>query len=483
MRKTIEKTINKGLKTAKKGIDTGKDVLTYPLQYPKKLTNLFIPTKQHTTPLKRSMSGYETENFILKNDGSLDHSGKIFKLAEKKGLAVKKEAAKSMVEVICMPHKRLSSTSIDLINNLLQLTELTEKNNGHIYPFSTYPGINKPVIQKNEWYKTQEKIFGYDKYMTAGLCCGFHQHYALPRGMFDPKTKFINYKLKSKIKKTLIDSYNLLNAVDPIFTTLLQSSPYDNCKYLAKDSRMLLYRGGKKLTYMKGKYAHHQLLGGLSPYKQTLQDLISTIKRRKTKWDSLLRKQGLDPKKHCKCGSELDFTWNPVKINAHGTLEYRGPDMNLLSILFGMSTMMKFALREIQQNFLIVVPMDIEMKEAFTVENNMVFIPPHTIVRNELQVASAYEGFKNKDLKIYINRFYNFVKSNVLERYRPLLKPIKQMIDNETSISDKIVAKTKRAGYKNKITQSYAKELSLFYSKQFIKDLEQCQTVLSKIGD
>lgn len=356
-----------------------------------RLTEFFIPKKRNKQPLKRSMSGYETEMFVLKNDGSIDHSDKLLPLAKKQGLSVTPECAQAMIEVLCLPHKKLSSTSLNLIDNLIQLNDLAKKNDLHLYPFATYPGTNKPKFRKKEWYQIKQKIFG-KAFTNAGLCCGYHQHYALPRGMYNPKTQFLNYRVNSRVKRTLIDSYNFLNAIDPIITTLLQSSPFVNNQNLAKDSRVVIYRGGQKLDYMDGLYAKQQFFGALSPYKQTLGDLISTLKRKHQKWQKLMVDHGFGSTKFAKSQNILHFSWNPVKVNPKGTLEYRGGDMNYLSNVFGVATMIKFALREIQRNFKLIIPMDIELKEAFRVEENLVFIPPQTTVRKELQKFSAYEG-------------------------------------------------------------------------------------------
>ncbi len=450
-------------------------------EHVKKLTRLFIPTKDHDKPLKRSLSGYETENFILNNDGSIDHSDPLLKKAQKQKLNVQAECAKSMIEVICFPYRKLSSTSKEIVNSHIKLTEIAEKNNKHIYPFATYFGINKPSFRQGGWYTVKEKVLGKERFTNAGLCCGFHQHYTLPRGMFDHKTKMLHYKLNSKVKKTMLDGYNFIIAMDPILTTLLQASPFVNCKHLAKDSRTVLYRGGKKLNYMKGLYGARQLFGGLPPYKQTLGDLLSTLNKKHAKWISLLKRAGYGKTELAKSSNILDYAWNPVKINKHGTIEYRGGDMNFLSQIFGVSTMMKYSLRKIYQDFMLVVPMDIDVKEAFKIENNMIFIPPHTIVRNEFQKHSAYEGFKNKELTIYINRFYKFIKSNTPKKYHKLLEPIKKTIEEKRTISDKILAKARRAGYKDKITQEYAKELALFYSEKNIKDLHKTKAILEKI--
>jgi len=445
----------------------------------KKLTEFFIPKKRHKIPLKRSMSGYETEMFILKNDGSIDHSDVL--LPKAKGLSVVPECAKSMIEVLCLPHKRLSSTSLSLVNNLIDLNELARANQRYLYPFATYPGVNGPVFRDKQWYAIKRQVLGKERFEYAGKCCGYHQHYALPRGMYNPKTKFLNYKTRSKVKRTLIDSYNLLNAIDPVITVLLQSSPFIDGRHLAKDSRTVVYRGGQKLNFMEGLYGAHQFFGGLSPYKQTLSDLISTLKRKHEKWRKMLRDNGFGQTKFAKSENILHFSWNPVKVNPKGTLEYRGGDMNYMSNIFGVATMIKFALREIQRNFMLVVPMDIEMKEAFKVEGNLVFIPPQTVVRKEMQKLSAYEGLANKKIKIYTEQFFKFVKGITQKDYLPLLKPLKRMIRTRTTVSEEILKKARKKGYTEKIPESFAKEISVFYAEKFSRDLYKTKELLEKV--
>jgi len=447
----------------------------------KSLTRLFIPKKGHKKPLKRSMSGYETEFFILKNDGSIDNSDVLLPKGRTRNLSVVQECAKSMIEVLCLPHRKLSSTSLNLIENQIALYELARKNERYLYPFSTYPGINKPVFRKKKWYSIKRKILGEERFKYAGKCCGYHQHYAMPRGMYNPKKKFLHYKVRSKVKRTLIDSYNFLNAVDPVMTVLLQSSPFIDGKYLAKDSRMVVYRGGQKLDFMDGLYGAHQFFGGLSPYKQTLRDMISTLKRKHEKWRKLLIENGFGHTKFAQSENILHFSWNPVKVNPKGTLEYRGGDINYMSNVFAAATMIKFALRKIQRDFMLVVPMDMEMKEAFKVEGNLIFIPPHTVVRKELQKLSAYKGLADKKMRTYTEQFFKFIKGVTHEKYLPLLKPIKKTIESRETMSDKIIKKARRKGYNGNIPKEFAREMSVFYAEEMGRDLYKTRDLLNKI--
>lgn len=442
-----------------------------------RLTHIFLPSKAAKQPLKRSLTGYETENFIIDHEGKLDSSDSLIKAAG--SLDVEKEAAKSMIETVSLPSKRLQTSSQNLVRNLLRLDELAEKEERYLYPFGTYFWKNDPVFRRKRWYTIQAKLLGEERWKNAGMCCGFHQHYTLPRGVFDHKARFIQKK-RSKINKPFIDSYNFLTALDPILTTIAQSSPYVDGKHLAKDSRLLMYRGGKFLGYSKGMYTKRRLFGALSSYKMTVSDLSSTLRRRQQKWKSLMEEQGFDTSRYITKTNTLKFTWNPVKVNPHGTLEYRGADMNMLSNLFAAATMLKFSLRKIQQDFLVVVPLDIKLEECFSVENNMVFIPPFSQIRT-LQKRAAYEGLANDDVYIYVKRFYRFVRKLTYKHYHPLLSPVKRMLDRKETASDRIMSYFARKGDKEKLTADTAREGAVKFSKDFRKDLYKTAERLDKI--
>jgi len=451
-----------------------------------RLTKLHFPQKKGSVPLKRSMTGYETEMFVLDEKGRVDHSAQLLALAQKQHIIVTPEAAKGMIEALCLPHAQHQHTSLHLVENLTRLSALAEKQGKVLYPFGTYPGKQQPVLHQSPYYTMLSQVLGKERFTNAaGTCCGYHQHYTLPRGMFDYKNKTLRYTTSSKVKRTLLDSYNFLTAADPALTCFLQSSPYFQGKYLAKDARMLIYRGGRALSFPDGKFERPDMhmLGELSPYESTLHDMMHTIQRRQVKWLELMHEKKLNPELVSK--NPLDFTWNPMKINPNGTLEYRGTDMNFMSNIFGVSSMIKFSLRRIQQDFTLVTPLDIEMRDAFKIEGNMLFIPPHTQVRAVLQPASAYEGMRIKDLRTYMQRFYRFARAEI-SRFDPtyvsMLEPVRKMLSKKRTVSDEIVRDVKRAGHNESLPQSFAQELALKYAEKWQLDLHKTKALLERVS-
>ncbi|HZX20370.1 MAG TPA: hypothetical protein VFF13_05130, partial [archaeon] len=310
-------------------------------------------------------------------------------------------------------------------------------------------------------------------------CAGFHFHYTLPKGVFDAKKKFLKPLYGSKTKQTMIDSFNLLVAVDPASTALMQSSPFIDGKFLAKDSRMLLIRNPKHLDYPKSLFSELGEFGELPNYTWTMQDLRHKLINMDTKMKRLIKKAGFsgDAKKK----KILDFVWTAVKINRHGTLEQRGSDMNHPKYFAGMAVLFKSIQRIVQQKFYKVEVSDIGIKEPFKVEGEKIYIPPQSYVKLKLQNASAYKGFEDKEIYNYVKRFYNFGKMHTNKDYLKLLEPIKKLIDRKETVSDVLIKRAKKKGYSitDTLPQNVCREIALQHSTQFVKETHKIKEILS----
>jgi len=329
----------------------------------------------------------------------------------------------------------------------------------------------------------KKKIFGEEKFMAAGRCVGFHHHYALPRGMYNPLTKFLKVTFDGKIKRSFMGSYNFEIAIDPAITCIMQSSPFYQGEHFALDTRLPIYRGGKKLKYMDGVYANLQQIGGLPPYKQTEMDLIESLNKKVQRWMRILKKHNKDAKFEEIYNSKLDINWGPVKVNNHGTLEQRGMDMSYPSNIMAISTLMKFCLMKIQRDFLEVEPSDIGIKEPFKIEDGRMYIPPHTFVRNRLQYFSAYEGLKNDHMNNYVKKFLKMSKSFTNKSYRKAIKPAINIYEDNSTISTQILKKAKKLGWEKGqiLDNNIAGELALHFSDKFYKDLMDTKELFEEV--
>jgi hypothetical protein len=439
-------------------------------------------------PLKRSKSGFEIEAHVIDKKGNISYQGySLFKELKERNpeMIVEKECGMSMIELGCYPDINTFNPALQIISTMDKIIKEAKKKGLLLYPFGTYPGRyeGKFTPDPSGKYKIQENIFTKEKFALATKVVGFHHHYTLPKGVFDSEKKELKVLFDSKIKRSLMSSYNFEIAIDPILTVLTQSSPFYDGQFLAKDSRMLIYRGGRKLNH-SGMYNNLQQFGALPPYKQTLLDLLSSLKRRKEKWKKVIKKADNNAKFEEIYPFALDICWNPVKINKHGTLEQRGMSMNYLSIVMGLSAMIKFCLRKIQREFIEVVATDVGVNNAFKIENGIMHIPPHTYVRNNLQKISAYEGLANEELYQYTKRFVRMAKALMPDYYYPLIARIESMVKNRKTVSDEIItyAKNKKMiTKKNTVSDTNARKIALYFAKKFNRDLKDTKKIIKEI--
>jgi len=436
-------------------------------------------------PLKRSKTGIEAEFHIIDSQGKISNRAPeiISELKADRDIHVTKEIGKNMIEFGCYPDVPEYNPTMHLVQSIAKAEAVCENKELHLYPFATYPGRFKAEFSEGSGYDLKKQIFG-PRAETLCRATGFHHHYTLPKGVFDEQTKFLKLMHRSKLERSMVASYNLEIAADPALTLFAQSSPFIQGSYLAKDSRIVSYRGGKKLRYMDGAYAKLQQIGALPPYKQTVTDLLSSLSRRINRWRDEIRK--VDPTIIFEelYPYSLDIGWHPVKINKHGTLEQRGMDINYMSNVVAITVMLKYVLRKLQREFVEVIPADFAIQEPFKIENSIMYIPPHTYVRNNLQLWSAYEGYERKEMHNYAKRFFSLARNLTPKSYASIIKPLRDMIENKESQSDAILKYAKKKGYmeNDKIGNADAAELALHFAKTFPKDLAKTRERLQKVA-
>ena len=436
-------------------------------------------------PLKKHMVGYEIELFTTNGSGHIiDGADRVLeKIRPKRYFTIKKECAVNMIEIDSNPNEMVPSAMKHMIMGLEHLMDVAEKEGVFLYPLGTYPGNFQPYMREDRPYKIKESIFGKKRFSIAGKCTGFHCHYTLPKGMFDSSQKVLRVFRNSKIKQNLVDSYNFLIAADPALTCFMQSSPYYQGKRMGKDSRVIMYRGGEHLDNKSGLYAKFQEFGGLQSYRQTTFDIMDIVTLKHDRWGSYIKKLGLSITALSLYGSVLDTAWNPVKVNPNGTLEQRGMDMNYPLHIAGVSTMIKFALKSLNEEYT-AVPSEIGIKEPFKTEGGVVYIPPHTHVRKELQKRSAYSGLDDDMVHDYCRRFLRFAQSTIPKDMFRFISPFREMLSERKTVSDEIIAYMKKKGFSkpDRITNDAAAEFAVKSYDKLTENIELTKKAISRIG-
>ena len=439
--------------------------------------------------LKKLTIGLEAEFFILDKKGKIvDKADLILKKLNKKkqilGSEIIKEVGKSMIEVGSYPHESSVDTMQSLIKNIKTLIYTADEEGLRLCPLGTYPGKFSPQIRNDTRYKTKEVLIGKKRFAKSGTACGFHLHSELPWGVFDKKKLRLKRLINSKNKESLVNAYNFLIAVDPAISTFMQSSPFYQGKYMGKDSRMIIYRGSQELEYPDALYYNLPQFGALPSYKHTGTNIISLIDQKHKEWFKILGEAGITKANLPKYKSILEVGWTPVKVNAHGTLEQRGMDMNHLLIILSISVVLRRILRAIQDENYKVVASDIAIKEPFKLEKKTIYIPPDIYVKNELQKASAYEGLSNETLWYYCKRFLWLSKMIDKKSVNGFFKTLEEMIEKRETVSDKIIKQAKKLGHTDlskDLPKDIAAEIALEHSKQLFQEIVLAEKYANEI--
>lgn len=426
--------------------------------------------------LKRHMIGLEIEVFTIDSQGNMINAAdNLIKKAKGKypDITVVQEAGENMLEIRSFPHINVPPAAINIIEGLEGVLSIAEKEGIGLLTLGTHPGNFVPMMRRTGGYGIKEQVLGEKRFRIAGRCCGLHCHYTLPWGMFDRINLIPKMLSDSKHQRSMVNSYNLLIAMDPALTTFMQSSPFYQGNFIGKDSRVIVYRGGEVFNYPKGLYANFPEFGGLQSYKHTGTDLMHLVTGKYERWKKKIKSLDVKLKVFSKHGSILDTTWNPVKVNANGTLEQRGMDMNHPTNMTAAAVLIKFVLGRVQEDFMQVVPSDIGIKEPFKTEGNVIYIPPHTHVRMKLQPESAFRGFDSDDVLKYCRGLLKFGKSCMPKDRLPLIKTFEDMLDSRETVSDEIMKEARKKGFdlKTPLPNRVAAEIALDHSRRLFKEI------------
>lgn len=406
----------------------------------------------------------------------VNRSGELIKAMKKRDqkIPIVKEIMQCMVELNSYPNVKVENTAMGMLDYLLVLLDEAECQGLRIYPLGLYPGTVKTMIFPTPHYRFMERMLGKEEVARGTYATGFHYHYTLPRGVFDKRKKFLKPLVNSKVAKTMIDSYNFAIAADPALATIMASSPVHEGRYVAKDTRLLLWRPGKDLGF-QGAFHRQPKLAGLPIYKETLTDLTYMLERRRQKLQQVFRKCHYPPHFISTPGKSLRYSWHALRINKIGTMELRMMDMNHPKYVIATTVMLTHIFRRIQQDFLHVMASDVGKEEPFKVEGNIVHIPPHTHVRKTLQKLAIYKGFEDKDALRYAQRFYRFAKACTSKEFYDAIRPVERMIARKRSVSDVLLDKFKKRGYSrdDKIPDAVCAEVARTSCQQLTKEIER----------
>lgn len=435
---------------------------------------------------KKTTLGIEVEYFTIDENGELTPKGNslysLSKEYDRLSKMIHEEVSYSMVEMVTKPQRNLKKLESEFLKDISMLIKAGNEKGIKLLPLGCYPGRKKPKLKDKPRYNMQAFLLeNFKEYI--GRICGFHFHYSLPKGIVEKSTKKVKQLRYSKEKEIFLNQYNFLVASDPACITFTQSSPLAYGKHFAKDCRTILYRDMTIQDKIRGLWSDYPLFGGLPNYEFTLEDIKNTSISRKNTIVDLLHGKGYLTKEITNevfFSSDLRFMWGPIRVNQVGTIEYRGPDMTLPSIMFSASYLLRLALDIVKEQKLKALPSDIGIKEPFKKEDNTVYLPPFTIVKSMEYLSSRY-GFENSSVKDYCSAFFNFVIRNSKKKDMKRLERVQKMLETGKTLSDEILELVEKNGYDpQEVPDEFIRYINLYYSKKLEKEVQERMKLFSK---
>lgn len=364
-----------------------------------------------------SRLGLEQEFFIVDPEGFLSHRADEFltrcdRLAQGRGRdadCFAPEFVKSIVEINTVPVDNFSELTTEYLDLLDILLSAARELDLRVYPLSTYPLYSTPVMRNKPNYHLQVRTVGAGRFDNAAKCTGTHIHLDLPDNVVDRQVG-IAYNSAPEARERVLNLYNLAIAFDAAIISLSRACPFYEGEVAGKAMRTIHYRGSKRFGW-QGVYTNLQSVGGLMPYAQTVEELTQQLFNRYHSWLQAMDLAGVDRQIFLDSGGELlTAGWNPVRLNAIGTVELRNSDSNYPQITLALVALISEAANRVRQENIIVRP-KLGCK-IFELLGQELSVPEFDYLNNELLYAAVTEGIENRLVKDYLDSILEFSCQN-----------------------------------------------------------------------
>ncbi|MEQ8756048.1 MAG: glutamate-cysteine ligase family protein [Coleofasciculus sp. G1-WW12-02] len=315
------------------------------------------------------------------------------------------EWVKGIIEINTPPAHTPTELATAYIKNLQLVLQVGQKMHLRLYPLSSYPLHLIPVIRDKLSYHVQVRTVGYDRFLNAGKCTGTHLHLEVPPGVIDSRVG-VSYNSSAAEREELINIYNLATALDSALIALGRACPFYEGEATGLAYHIVRYRGSDRFGW-EGVYTNLQSVGGLMPYADSVERLVELQFERYYAWLAAMDQAGVERNLFTEGGGNLlKAGWNPVRLNALGTVELRGIDSNYPDVILTIIRLVYNAARRVRQEGIIVRPA--QGVHTFELRGDWLFVPDFDYLNGELLFAAVTEGVKSSKVTAYLDSILEF---------------------------------------------------------------------------
>ena len=370
------------------------------------------PAKAARMPDLDRKLGLEQEFFLVEPDGRVSDAADavlarcetLQKDAGLSGERFQPEWVRNMLEVCTPPCGSCEELAGEYLATVRVAMEAAHAEGLRLYPLSSYPLHVIAKMRDSPNVRTQLRTVGFERFLNAGRCTGTHLHVEVAGGAIDPVTG-VSLSADEKAKAELVNAFNAATALDPVMIALGRSCPFYEGHSTGLAYHTTRYRGSDVYGW-DGVYTNLPDVGGLRPYAESPEGLLADQFERHYSWLVTMDRAGVERRDYLdNVGGLLKSSWNPVRLNAHGTVEMRNIDSNLPSVVLGVVQLADAVLRRVREDGLCVQPTDVGEVAAGGGELR---VPDMDRLAGPLLFGAVTEGLNDAAVQSYVHSVQEF---------------------------------------------------------------------------
>ncbi len=396
--------------------------------------------------------GLEKEFIIVDRQGAIQNKADEIIGHERNTGFIVKESSKGVVEVNSDPASSLRSLEASLRKQLLTLDRISCAYDLLALPLSVIgPGDHFEPRQDEERNHTQTLILGQQKTYVYYYLCGTHLHI----------DKESNVPMQ----------YNLLQSLDPLFI-LLSATPYIRGRFSSYAGRV----SSQRFNVFKDKQGY----GGLLGYISNLEDIERESLIQHANLVKDLREKGIPGELSNSIYTTDNSCWGPLRIREH-TLELRGPDSNVLSLVMAFTAAVK-GINDFVFNHGLEV-LVCQQNENYNINHSEICVPHYADLKR-LEGEAMHSGLRSERVNKYLSYLLQIAHAGLSEEDRQYLKPFNEMLTNKRTLADVVQLMARNTSTHHNlqhICEYSARQINLFMYDTYISDLQDSQATLDLI--
>jgi len=206
-------------------------------------------------------------------------------------------------------------------------------------------------------------------------------------------------------------TYTTSPQLDPVLVALTRACPFYEGRAGGFAARTVYYRG---MLGFDGLYANVQEVGALSAYATRVEDLVDRQVERYGAWFAAMDLAGVDRRLFASIGGNLhSASWNPIRLNYHGTLEIRSMDANFPEVILAVCALVCGAVERLRREHLRVRPS--RNVRTLEIEGDRLLVPHFLYLSGDLLGAAVTRGVLDERIEAYLDSFLRFARAYVEE--------------------------------------------------------------------